>query len=117
MKLTLPKPPTTNHIYGYTSKGGFARSYITKDGKTFFAEAEKTIRQQNKKKPITEECEIWINVYTSTRRDVDGSIKPILDVLQKAEVIVNDYQFYSLHATREKCAKGEDRVEVELMGY
>ena len=117
MKLILPKPPTTNHIYGYTSRKGFASSYITKEGKQFFIDAQIAIKKQNNLPIITVPCEVWVNVFTSTRRDVDGSIKPVLDVLQKAAVIENDYLFYALHATREKCKKGEDRVEVEILGY
>ena len=117
MKLILPKPPTTNHIYGYTSKGGFARSYITKEGKDFFDEAEKQIKKQWKKKPIDVECEVWLTVFTSYKRDADGSTKPLLDALQKYGVIKNDSLFYGVHSIREMCKKGEDRVEIEIMGY
>ena len=118
MKLTLPKPPTTNHIYGITARGGFAQMYLTKEGKDWYKESELMIHKQVKKPTtITKECEIWITIYTSTRRDADGSTKPILDVLQKTGIIENDYLFYGVHALREKCKKGEDRVELEIMGY
>lgn len=117
MKVTLPKPPTTNHIYGFTSKGGFARSYVTKEGKLFFEEAEKIIKKVWKKKPIEAPCEVWIQVYTSRMRDVDGSAKPILDALQKNGVVKNDSQFYKMDIERFSCKVGEDRVEVEIMGY
>lgn len=84
MKLILPLPPTTNHIYGLTSKRGFARSYITAKGKKFFEDADIAIKKQNKKKkPIETECEVWIQIYISRKRDVDGSVKPLLDCLQK----------------------------------
>jgi len=116
-KVTLPKPPTTNHIYAYTSFGGRARSYITKEGKLFFEEAEKIIKKTWKKKPIEAPCEIWIQVYTSRMRDVDGSAKPILDSLQKSGVIKNDSLFYKMDIERFSCKVGEDRVEVEVMGY
>lgn len=118
MKFTLTKPPTTNHIYGITARGGFAQMYITKEGKDWFLETQQEIRKQRTRvSPITSECEIWITVYTSTRRDADGSVKPILDALQKNEVIENDYLFFGVHALREKCKKGEDRVELEILGY
>lgn len=118
IRITIPKPPTTNHIYGFTSRGGFARSYVTKEGTAFFEEAALAIRKQYRKKsPIEVECEVWIKVYTSTRRDVDGSAKPILDALQKNGVIKNDMLFYKMDIERVKCAKGEDRVEIEIMGY
>lgn len=118
MKIILPKPPTTNHYYGITSRGRFAKMYITKEGKEWQRDAEIEIKKQYKKKtPITAECEVWINLFTSTRRDADGSIKPVLDILQSTGIIENDALFYGVHAIREKCKKGEDRVEVEIMGY
>jgi Holliday junction resolvase RusA-like endonuclease len=118
MQITLKKPPTTNHIYGLTAIGGHARMYITKEGKAWFEEAAYDIKKQYKKRhPIEVECEVWVNVYTSTSRDADASNKPILDALEHNGVIVNDKLFYGVHAMRYKCKKGEDRVEVEIMGY
>lgn len=118
MKFTLTKPPTTNHIYGITARGGFAKMYITKEGKEWFALNEGLImKQKTRKTPITSECEIWITVYTSTKRDADASTKPIQDAFQHAGVIEDDYLFFGVHALREKCKKGEDKVEVEILGY
>lgn len=45
MKLTLPKPPTTNHIYGITARGGFAQMYLTKEGKDWYKESELMIHK------------------------------------------------------------------------
>lgn len=117
MRFSLPKPPTTNSYYRITSRGKFASMYISKEGKDWQLEATAALRRQYRGKPIVDPCEIWINVFTSTRRDVDGSIKPVLDLLQSARVIENDNLFYALHTTREKCKKGEDRVEIEILGY
>ena len=65
MKVTLTKPPTTNHIYAIRSFRGHAIMYITKEGKDWFLEAEKAIKKVWKKKnPIETECEVWVNVYT-----------------------------------------------------
>jgi Holliday junction resolvase RusA-like endonuclease len=118
MKLTLPKPPTTNHIYGITSRGGFARMYITKEGKAWFAQAKQIIKETIKtRKPITVPCEVSITVYTSTQRDTDGSTKPILDALEENGIVENDRLFTAVLAYRERCKKQEDRVEIEIMGY
>jgi Holliday junction resolvase RusA-like endonuclease len=115
MQFTLTKPPTTNHIYGITARGGFAQMYITKEGKEWIAENTLLIKSQWKKKtPITQDCEIWIIVYTSTKRDADGSTKPIMDIFQKVGVVENDYLFSRVHAIREKVAKGEDKVVVDI---
>jgi Holliday junction resolvase RusA-like endonuclease len=118
MKLILPLPPTTNHIYGLTSQRGFARSYITAKGKQFFVDADEAIKKQSKRKtPIDTECEVWMQIYVSRKRDVDGSIKPILDSLQKSGVILNDSLFWGLHVILVKVPKGEERVELEIEGY
>lgn len=116
-KVTLPKPPSINHIYGYTSRGGFARSYITKEGTEWFSAAQIALKKQWKKRtPITTDCEIWIELYTAYRQDCDNILKPILDLLQKNQVVENDSLFNSLHVTKEKCKKEEQRVEFEIMG-
>ena len=56
-------------------------------------------------------------LYTSRDRDIDGSLKPVLDVLQHADVIKNDSQIYKLDIEKVKCKTGEDRLELELMGF
>lgn len=119
MKFVLPKPPSINHIYGFTSRGGFARSYITKDGKKWFDEVTEIYKKQYKRKnPIGTEIEVWIELYTNYyRQDVDNIAKPILDSLQKNGVIENDSLIYKIDIEKFKCGKEEQRVEVELQGY
>jgi len=118
IQILLPIPPTTNSIYKFTSRGGFARSYISDEGRVFFEAAGYAIKKQYRKKtPIEVECEVWIDIYISHKRDVDGSIKPILDALQKFGVIKNDDLFYGLHVVKHKVKKGEEKVEVQIMGY
>lgn len=115
MKFVFPKPPTTNHIYGLTSRGKFARMYITKEGKDWFSEAEKIIKKTYRRKsPITTESEVFITVHTSTRRDAQAADKAILDSFEKYGVVENDYLFNPIHSIREKCKRGEDYVEVEI---
>jgi len=118
MKLILPKPPTTNQYYRITGRGGFGKMYISKEGKDWQEESLWKIKQQRTEKtPITTECEVWITTYTSTWRDADASTKQTVDILQTAKVIENDKLFYAIHALREKCKKGEDKVVVEILGY
>ena len=113
-KLVLPKPPSINHIYGYTSRGGFARSYITKEGKEWFEKAGKELKKQwNKRVPIKTEVEVYIELYTAYyRQDVDNILKPILDLLEKETIIENDSQVTMLNVQKYKCKKTEQKVEV-----
>lgn len=118
MKVTLPKPPSINHIYGYTCQKGFARSYITQEGRLWFQEAGLLLRSQLKrKKMILTPCEIWIELYTCRVQDVDNILKPLLDLLQKNEVVKNDNLFYKLDIEKHKVPKGEERVELQILGY
>lgn len=119
MKFTLPKPPTINHIYGFTSRGAYARSYITKVGQIWFnAVAEIYKKEYRRKSPIDVEVEVFITLHTAYyRQDVDNIAKPILDSLQKNGILVNDSLVYKLDIEKYKCSKEEQRVEVEIMGY
>lgn len=118
--LKLPKPPSINHLYGYTSKGGFARSYVTKQGKDWFENAMELVKSQTRnRKPITTELEVEINLYTARHQDVDNVSKPILDLLQKkySHLIENDAQVYRLTIEKFKSKVVDERVEVFLTPY
>ena len=118
MKLTLPKPPSINHIYGFTSRGGFARSYITKIGKTWFEEAGYRLKEQIPAgEPITQNLTISIELHTARRQDVDNILKPILDLLQKQEVIENDSQIYKLTVEKFRCKVPDEKIVLELTTY
>lgn len=82
MIVTLPKPPSINHIYAYTSRGKFARSYITKRGKDWFLSASQSIKEQvGIPIPNSAIVEVSIKLYTCRMQDLDNITKPILDLL------------------------------------
>lgn len=118
MKITLPKPPSINHIYGFTSRGGFARSYITKVGKTWFDEAGYRLKEQVLPgDSITQNLTLSVELYTARRQDVDNILKPLLDLLQKQAVIENDSQIYKLTVEKFRCKIPEEKVIIELTTY
>ncbi len=118
MKIILPKPPSINHIYGFTSRGGFARSYITKIGKTWFDEAGYKLKEQILPgDSITQTLCISIELHTARRQDVDNILKPLLDLLQKQAIIENDAQIYKLTVEKFRCKIPEERVILELTPY
>jgi len=118
MKFTFPKPPSINHIYGYTARGGFARSYITREGQEWFRAAAVLIKEQLTNSapfpPLTVPLSATVHLYTAYRRDLDNSLKPLFDVLQKELVIENDVLIEEVHAYKHKVSKEEERVEIEL---
>lgn len=118
MKIKLPKPPSINHIYGYTCQRGFARSYITQEGRLWFEEAGYLLKGQlTSKKTIVEPCEVHIDLYTCRIQDIDNILKPILDLLQKNEVVKNDNLFYKMIVEKFKVSKEEERIELEIVGH
>jgi Holliday junction resolvase RusA-like endonuclease len=116
-KITLPLPPSVNELYRYTCRGQFPHMYITPEGKAWFEEAGWTIKAKWRGKTITAPCEIWIQLYISHQRDADNVLKATLDVLQKNGVVKNDNLFYKIDIEKFKVKKGEERVEVEMLGY
>lgn len=145
MNLVIPKPPSINHIYGYTSRGGFARSYITKEGKQFFADATAIIKdfvsKNNAKTHIEEidgELVVNITLYTRRNQDIDNIIKPVLDVISgvcmecgtkhsarkqcdcgKNESILEDDRFITELSVKKVKIKSpeEERVEINIKGW
>lgn len=119
MKIVISKlPPSTNQIYAVRSMKGHGMMYLTQEGKDWFEFAGWELKKQYRKKtPIETPCEIWIELYLAYDRDIDGSCKPILDLLQKQGVIKNDSLFYKMDVEKFKCKKEEARVELEIMGY
>lgn len=138
MKLTLPKPPSVNQIYGLSNRGAFARSYITKAGVDWFATAGELLKKQiRNRKPIETEVEIWIDLFTSRDQDIDNILKPTLDLLagwclkchtkfssrkdctckQNFSVIANDRQVIKLDVEKFKVKKDEEHITVEILGF
>lgn len=90
VQFILKKPPAINAIYKYTSRGGFARSYISKKGLDWFEESTWVLKQKfGSSLAITQPFRVDIELY-SIQNDIDGVIKPLLDLLQKSGVVEND---------------------------
>ena len=89
-EITLPKPPSVNHLYGITCRSGYARKYVTSKGNAWFEEAGLLLRSQYKKKH-TKEIDLYVKFYT-IRGDIDNIGKALLDLLQKTGTIEDDKQ-------------------------
>lgn len=98
MIFTLPLPPTTNSSYKTTKTGGF---YTTQKHKDWFVDAGWTVKLGYKGKSIKDEVVVDITLYLKKDRDIDGSIKPILDLLQRQGVYTNDSQVVELSVAKE----------------
>lgn len=135
--VTLSKPPSINHIYGYTSRGGFARSFITKEGVAWFNESIDILLDTYDKshQPIENNLKFHIHLFTARDQDIDNILKPILDLFggmcldckgkfssrkackcgEKRSVIANDKQVVELEVIKTKIKdKDSQRVDIVL---
>lgn len=101
MKITLRKPPSINHLYGFNRLTG--GRYMLAKGKAWYEESGYVVRGVWRgKAPITAECEVYVKLYTCRFRDVDNALKCSLDLLQNAKVIENDNLVRKVTAERIK---------------
>lgn len=112
INLTLPYPPTTNHLYRtllhkgkiFRVKTGTAKKYATQVLK---------ICQVAQIKPYIGEVGVVINVYRPRRvGDLDGVFKVIFDSL-KGSAYLDDKQIVEINARRFEDPKNP-RVEIEI---
>lgn len=90
--LTIPYPPSVNHVYGIR-RGGKGK-YITADGKKFiYSVIAETLKCRA---DISFAGDVAIEILevqkTKYRRDYDNPLKALNDALVKADVIKDDKQ-------------------------
>lgn len=108
--MTVDLPPAINRMYKTTRQGGF---YKTQEAKTWETTAGYQIMQQKPLRDLTGDIYVGIEMFFSRDRDVDSSVKVVLDLLQKQSIYVNDSQVVHLNVKKYKVAKGEERCEIE----
>lgn len=116
-KLTLPLPPSTNHIFHNKRKGGRGK---TKEYKAWMNEclwmtvaSRRELPEPTKKERYT----VLIHVRTDDCRDLDNFLKPVIDFLQAAGVIYDDRYVYRIEASKENISGGRGRegFDVEVL--
>ena len=109
MIIKLPLPPTTNATYMV----GNGRMYKSKKATDWMNDAIFEIKKDCNHDRFTEDISVFIQFNIKRDRDVDGAVKPILDVLQHTKIVENDRQVKSLKVVINKQSKKED-VEVRI---
>ena len=111
--IRLPWPPTVNHYYT-VARG---RKILSPKGRNYQKEAYyEVVAQGEHEKNLSGEVSVFIRAYPpdKRRRDLDNIIKPVLDVLQYADVFGDDHQVSDLRIQRFNPRKGG---EVEILVY
>jgi Holliday junction resolvase RusA-like endonuclease len=107
MRLVLPIPPSVNEMYRHHGH----ITYKTKIAKDWIKGCLKLVKV---KKPYKRSVDLSVHFYFKRDRDIDNSLKALLDLVQKAGIIENDSQVYSMVVTKD-FDKLEPRVEIEIM--
>ena len=98
--INLPYPPTVNHYWGQRGKIRF----LTAKAKKFRADVLKAVVENKVNKNLGTELIMRVDLFPPDRRkrDIDNTLKPILDALEHADVYVNDSQIVELHVYKHK---------------
>jgi Holliday junction resolvase RusA-like endonuclease len=65
------------------------------------------------KKPLTGDVRVHLDFTIAINRDIDSLIKPVLDCLQKAQILKNDSQITRLFVSKKaKKRREEDRIRI-----
>ena len=109
--ITLPLPPTTNHTYLTTKyKHG---TYKSKEAKDWENLAGYELIPYRPKKPLLGALYCQIDLFLKRDRDVDGSNKLVLDLLQAMRFYENDSQITHLNI-RKFVDKTNPRMEIDI---
>jgi Holliday junction resolvase RusA-like endonuclease len=114
MLLTLPKPPTINHLYKITCRGGFPHYYVSDEGSAWFEECGYILKRATKKRDYEGDISLYFHLYTARTSDLDNVIKATQDLLQKTGVIKNDRQVIFLQGQKTKVKVDEQKIEIEI---
>ena len=105
--LSLPLPPPINRMYRF-GKGNW---YKTKEVRDW--EQEAGWMCVGILKTISRKCRIDIHLYLKRDRDIDGSLKILLDLLESMQIIKNDSLVYKLDVEKE-FDKDNPHVEITI---
>ncbi len=111
MTIVLTLPPCLNATYkvAYNAKLGRSVFYASAEAKAWKEECYYTIKKQ---KLLTKDLEVSVTLYLNRDRDIDSSIKTILDVM-KGRIYEDDRQIIALHLFKET-DKLKPRCEIDV---
>jgi len=113
----LPWPPSVNRYYRHVSLKGRHATLISREGRLFRNKvAEYCLINQTPTMTGQLDLSVYLEPPDKRIRDVDNSLKSLLDALQHAKVIENDSQIYRLEAIKAAPHKG-GRVTVTIIPY
>lgn len=108
--IVLPLPPALNHTYAFNH----GRMFKVGKARDWEQESLGIIKYKyRKRETLSGDVFCALSIFHSRDRDIDGSIKITLDLLEKAGLIINDRQIKFLNVQMFK-VKTNTRIEIEL---
>lgn len=100
VRLTLPYPPSVNHLYATVN----GHRVLSKKGKAYAHTVWAVCLDQCLASQVAAPVRVTLYVYPpdNRRRDLDNILKAVLDSLQKAKVLNNDSDIAELHIFRKE---------------
>jgi crossover junction endodeoxyribonuclease RusA len=114
MKLELPWPPSINHYWRRNPRGG---NFISGEGKTYLAHVALLLKQA-RVKPMegTVSLKVRLHPPNNLRRDLDNSLKVLIDAIAKGGALGDDFQIKHIEATMlDVVQDGHATVEIEAL--
>lgn len=106
IEVILKLPPTLNHTYRF----GNGRMWKTQEAKAWQEEVEWMCK---KEKPLKGLILLEINMFLLRDRDIDSSLKLVLDAFQAVGIYKNDSQITQL-VVKKEIDKSNPRMEAVL---
>src|SRR3990167_5047698 len=97
MILTLPWPPTINNYYATVNK----RRIVSEQGRRFRKQVADIVLVERKNKHVEYLIDLYVDLYPpdKRRRDIDNTLKPLLDAMTHAGVYLDDSQIRRMEVT------------------
>lgn len=107
--ITLPLPPSINATY----KRNANNFYKSNEAKAWEEEAGYILMQYRPQKPLLGALFCQIDLFLKRDRDVDGSNKLVIDLLEKMKFFENDSQIEHLNI-KKFVDKKNPRLEIQI---
>ena len=118
MTINLPFPPSVNMIWRTMVRGKRAITYMSADGKEYRNDVRVRVLESGIRSTLTGRLTVEILIHPPDRRkrDIDNSLKALLDSMQHAGVYKDDSQIDWL-LVRRGDLRSNGCVEVTIKEY
>ena len=117
MKIVLPYPPSVNTYWRSVVIKGRVVVLLSANARVYRKDClARVLKEHGVLRPSTERCRVVITVHPPDhrRRDLDNTLKGVLDALRYCRVIEDDSLIDVLTVLRGHVSKDSPRVEVQV---